>query len=286
MQHASIFPRLTLVFLACAALPGIVGCGGGGAQGGIGPGEVAAAPRAVAGRADSIGGPGAAPVGVPADYVPVSVRVIYSPNVPAQRAIVEYHVYRASADAGQVLVANLPSNGLPLTFFDDGQERPNLPGSGLPRIGVRVQYLIESRYVAEHGADGGPTYATTGRVPSNFVTYLEPTVGAQVTGDGAGGARVTVPATLSADDYVLDIAPTTDFVGAKRFTPTGNGPYTAPASAPRHGTPVVFTGLHTGQVFPGAAPLFLRVGARDSRNGRNEQINPYLYSDVQPFPTP
>ncbi|MDQ2687152.1 MAG: CsgG/HfaB family protein, partial [Armatimonadota bacterium] len=369
---------ILLAIVAGALLLSLIrrGSGGSGSSvGGLGGAQVGK-PVAVSNRTDVIGGQGASPGStpnssalfgfsittppVPADYLPISVRITATTGNISANNFVEFHVYRSDFpallnDAGyaagvasgkfvsqpQIGRAPLLSQASKsLQVFDDGADKlvvfskPNptggnvalttvnsgvtVPGTGIQHVGDRFQYFIEGVYIqpsalnssgpnpGSPGNTGGgsvttPLYQLTGMNPTNFVTYIDPVLidggsaatnplGSFASSTGPDNVTLNVPSTRTADDYILELSQSIGFQNKAVLTPDSSAPYNADVTAPRRGNPVTWF-LRTGgrlktlsQLFPGAAQIFARIGARDSRNGSNTDTNPYVYSDPVAVP--
>lgn len=231
-----------------------------------------------------------------------------------------------------------------------------LPGTGIPRIGAHLQYFIEGLYVqpattgggsqnpagntgtSNTGSNGGTTgttgnttgnaghpgtYQLTGRIPTNFVTYVEP-VYLSTTGDPVAAMNTgltgynafsvstgpdnivinvhSTPAVGAGLEYVLELADNLGFSNKKVLTPQQTGGSTGPylgalESAPQTSGPLVTWFLRNNgsnqdnrvnTLFSGFSTgrqVFARIGARDPQNGTSQDTNPYIYSDPVQVPT-
>ena len=191
-------------------------------------------------------------------------------------------------------------------------------GSALttPFVGTRYQYFVEALWTqttlsttgtttsgttgttstttagTTTGTTSTTTFRLTGRQATNFVTYLVPPVLSEdVTTGTFGGTSpsrvsVNINATLGANDYILELATNAGFSGKKTYRPFNPGAINSASGTqanPQGGTLFSFfsptTGINLLTEFPGAAQLFARVGVRDSRNGTDDNTNPYVYTD-------
>lgn len=188
-----------------------------------------------------------------------------------------------------------------------GLNQPTVPGStGSTGVGGTSGFGgtnggNTSAGAATGGTTGGGTstttgtivvqaFYTTGRSPTNFVTYIEPPLVSQNSFNGTGPSNVnfSIPSTRGANDYALQISADPLFhTGVKTFGPT-NAPIPGSASQtdPRQGnTLIFFTNKDLRIDFPGQTSLYARVGARDTSNGGDQGSNPYIFSDPIQVPT-
>jgi len=137
----------------------------------------------------------------------------------------------------------------------------------------------------------------TGKVSTNSVTYLQPVILTSDSFTGTGPSRVflTIPATRSGNDYVLQLSDSEAFtriVTIKPYNPSAIQ-FAAPSQLdPRNGPPFAFFNPNsnplgatggvdfTASVMPqlgNPTQVFARIGVRDSRNGSSNTTNPYLF---------
>ena len=271
------------------------------------------------GLLNSLTFPGSAPV--LANYSPVAVHVQWTPTAIPLSKIVEYHVYRSDFTTAPartsdhsapptILPVGIQSSHAALDFWDDGTDRPLSfitinPFSGkpiivastgyaaintgikVPVVGKRLQYSVEILWKDQSGM------RLTAKSAVNGVTYLQPVMLSSSSFTGVSPTRVwlTLRATLSADDYVLELSPDASFATKKTLTPFNAGLIQVSAASqyvPRLGPDFPFfdptNGFDMSSVFPGAAAIYARAGVRDSRNGLDIAKNPYLYSETVQVP--
>ena len=328
MHSATI--RLT-TFAALIVLLSTAGCGGGGGNGGggsPGPGPLFAVTHAVAvlGRA---GGPsgvfpvaGVVPSGLTAsNYVPVAIRITAQTAGGSGDQVVEYHVYRPDYVAtpvtdgyGSIPIWAVGSTNS-LTFYDDGSAKsfsatktstlnpkglitvslgPSLDinagtAIGVGLVGTRYAYSVEALY-----HDAATQFFLTPTVSTNYITYLQPVdlQASDFTGPNTSQIALNIPATLAADDYVLQASTSSTFTVAKTYKPYSAAviqTLSATQANPREGAIFSFfnpaTGWNAAADFPvNGTTIYTRVGVRDSRNGTDASTNPYLYSDPVVMP--
>jgi hypothetical protein len=131
------------------------------------------------------------------------------------------------------------------------------------------------------------------------VTFIEPALlqtSSFATSTSAQHFKVVVPATLGANQYRLEMSTDPLFGSSKIIQTTGFTPLQAISKTdPRQanalqanlvppGNLMAFADIDLTKQFPGATQLFVRVGARDSRNGGGERLNPYVNSDIVQVP--
>ena len=250
------------------------------------------------------------------DYSPVGVHFTWTPSAIPASEIVEYHVYRSDFTAAPVQVSDggtapgiLPvmtqvTQG-PLDLWDDGTDKPIsfvtldtvkgttvsvksqggvVVGTGIHNsaVGERLMYSVEALWKDRNG------FHLTKKFAANSVTYLQPAnldYTSSFTGVSADRIFLTLGATRGADDYVLELSESATFGTKKIFKPYNTGLIQISAASqtdPRNGPSFPYfdpaTGIDMIRAFPSALAVYARVGVRDSRNGTNVTVNPYLYS--------